>query len=352
VTLKDVAGAANVHVSTASRALDPASSWRISQATVARVERAAERLGYVPDMIAQGLKRGTTTMVGIVVSDLENPLFGPVIRGISGRLERRGFVTLVAETLEDHDRFERTLNHLLSRRVNAIVVAAARTGDRHMLDRFSARDAACIMAVRNIDGLGLPYVIHDDQHGGELAAGHLVELGHTVLAQLRGPSEIDVFAKRGEGFRRTVGAQGLVDVTISELASLVTVHEGRRLMELTLDQNRDNPPTAVFAHADVMAVGAIEALEARGLRCPEDISVIGYDDVPLVSHLRPALSTIELPAEEIGLRAGDMLLSLIDDPDAEPGSISLPARLIARASTGPAPASRRRTPGSKRSRVG
>jgi LacI family transcriptional regulator len=338
VTLKDVARAANVHVSTASRALDPTMSWRISAATVARIEQAAERLGYMPDMIAKGLKRGTTTMVGIVVSDLENPVFGPVIRGISKPLERQGFVTLVAETLEDHDRFERTLNNLLSRRVNAVVVASARTGDRHLLTRFAQRIPACILAVRNVDGSGLPYVIHDDRHGGELAAAHLIELGHKTLAQLRGPTEIDVFANRGEGFRRTVGAEGLIDVTISEHAEQVTVQEGRRLMELTLDQNETNPPTSVFAHADVMAVGAIEGIEARGLRCPGDISVMGYDDAPLVSHLNPALSTIELPGEEIGLRAGEILLTMIEDEDVQPESVSLPARLIPRASTGPPPA--------------
>lgn len=335
VTLRDVARAANVHVSTASRALDPAQSERISEETVNRVASAAERLGYMPDAIAQGLKRGTTTMIGVVVADLENPFFGPLIRGVSEQLESRGFVPLVAETFEDHDRLERTLGHLMSRRVNAVVTTAARSSDRFLLTRFAERIPACILAVRNIEGSGLPYVIQDDHHGGELAAKHLIDLGHTVLAQLRGPPDIDTFAGRAEGFRRTVGAEAVFDVTISEQAAGLTLQEGKRLMELTLDQNEANPPTAVFAHADVMAIGAIEELEARGLRCPEDVSVIGYDDAPLVSHIQPPLSTIELPGEEIGRRAGEMVLQMIDDPDAVPESVSLPARLIPRASTAP-----------------
>lgn len=333
--------AANVHVSTASRALDSTKSWRISPATVQRVEDAAESLGYVPDSIARGLKRGTTTMVGVVVADLENPFFAPLIRGVSEKLEARGFVSLVAETLEDPSRLERTLNHLLSRRVNACITSAARTSDRHILERFAERIPACILVVRNVEGSGLPYVIQDDGHGGTLAADHLIELGHEILAQLRGPVNIDTFSNRAEGFRRAVGAAGRVDVTVSEGAQGLTLQEGRRLMAMTLDENRSNPPTAVFAHADVMAIGAIEELEARGLRCPDDLSVIGYDDAPLVSHIMPPLSTIELPGEEIGRRAGDMVAAMIDNPGTKPESVSVGVRLIKRASTAPPPVRRR-----------
>ena len=335
VTLKDVANAAGVHPSTASRALDPHKSRRISDATVERVERAAERLGYFPDMIAKGLRGGSTTMVGVVVADLENPFFAPLVRGISTHLEGRGFVTLVAETLEDPARFERTLNHLLSRRVNALVTTATRSGDAPLLRRFAERIPACVLAVRSIEGSGLPYVNQDDRQGAELAAGHLIELGHQVLAQLCGPGDIDSFANRSEGFRRRLADDGAVDATVDETGVALTLEEGRRLMALTLDANADRPLTAVFAHADVMAIGAIEEMTARGLRCPEDISVIGYDDIPLVSHVRPPLSTIELPGSEIGHRAGEMVLAMIDDPGTTPESISLPARLVVRESTAP-----------------
>jgi LacI family transcriptional regulator len=334
VSLKDVAGAAGVHPSTASRALDPGKSRRLSDATVERVERAAAELGYVPDMIAKGLRGGTTTMVGVVVADLENPFFGPLVRGISMQLEARDFVTVVAETLESRDRFERTLDHLASRRVNALVTTAARSGDADLLRRFSERIPACVLAVRSIEGSGLPFVIQDDHQGGTLAADHLIELGHKRLAQLRGPMDIETFAKRDEGFRERIGEEGLADATIPEHGEALTLEEGRRLMALTLDAGgKRQRPTAVFAHADVMAIGAIEEMEARGLRCPQDISVIGYDDAPLVSHVHPPLSTIELPGAEMGRRAGEMVLDMIDDPGAKPESLSLPARLVAREST-------------------
>lgn len=333
VTLKDVAQAADVHISTASRALDPTTSQKISDATVARVQLAAERLGYMPDMVAKGLKRGTSMLVGVIVADLENPFIGPIIHGISSEVEKQELVTLVTETLEQHDRLERALNHLFSRRVNAVITTAARMSDRHLLERFARRIPAFVLAVRSLRGSDIPYVSQDDAHGGALAASHLADLGHDVLAQLRGPTDIEVFVDRAEAFRRTVGARSLVDVTISDSATELTVDEGRRLMRLTLEQNAPNPPTAVFAHADVMAIGAIEALESLGLRCPDDVSIVGYDDAPLVSHVDPPLSTIELPGKEIGRRAGRMVMAQLAAPDRQLEPVSLSARLIPRDSS-------------------
>jgi LacI family transcriptional regulator len=337
VTLKDVAKAADVHVSTASRALDPTQSPRISPGTVERVRRAAEQLSYMPDMVAKSLKRGQTTDVGVIVADLENPFIGPIIRGISTTLEDKGYITLVAETLEDHERFERILSHLVSRRVSAVITTAARISDRHLILSYAKRLPAFVLAVRDLEGSGLPSITNDDRHGAELAAEHLIELGHQVLAQLRGPEAIWNFVSRAEGFRRTVGAHGRVDVTISDSARELTTAEGRRLMAATLEQNEGNPPTAVFAHADVVALGAIEELRSRGLNCPRDVSVIGYDDAPLVNFVDPPLSTVLLQGEEIGAKAGEMVTALLDDPTAKPKSIKLPATLVPRASTASSP---------------
>jgi LacI family transcriptional regulator, galactose operon repressor len=335
VTLKDVAQAAGVHVSTASRALDPSKSWRVSETTIGRVRLAADQLGYTPDIIAKGLKRGTTMSVGVVVSDFENPFIGPVLRGIARTLEQREFVTLVTETVETHERLETMLAHLLSRRVSAIITTAARLTDTHLLDQVRRDGPPIVLAVRSVEGSGMPSVTGDDRRGGELAAEHLAGLGHKVLAQLRGPLDVNVFVDRAEGFRRRIGMEGSVDVTVSASAPEPTVDEGRRLMELTMAENADRLPTAVFAHADVMAIGAIQAIRAMGLDCPRDISVIGYDDAPLVDCVAPPLSTVRLPGQEIGELAGELALRLMDDPDAGAESIVLPATLVPRASTAP-----------------
>jgi LacI family transcriptional regulator len=201
------------------------------------------------------------------------------------------------------------------------------------LARFVERSPALVLAIRKISGSDLPYVTHDDQHGGVLAAAHLADLGHRVTAQLRGPLEIETFADRSEGFRRTVGSRGLIDATISETATELTFDEGRRLMRLTLDENAAHPPTAIFAQADLMALGAIEEMRARGVSCPEDVSVIGYDDVPLISYVSPPLSTIQLPGQEIGEIAGRMVMELVRDPETVPESVNVPAVLIQRDST-------------------
>ncbi len=332
-TLKDVAAAAGVHVSTASRALDPAMSWRVSDETVQRVRMAADRLGYVPDMMAKGLKRGTTTTIGVVVADFENPFLGPILSGIGQSVEERDYVSVVTDAHESHDGLERALESLLHRRVSAIVTTAARLGDRHLLTRIAATGVPLVLAVRDLPDSDLPTVTQDDRQGGELAADHLIELGHRVLAQLRGPGDIAPFVARAEGFRRRIGVEGLVDATITEQARAITVAEGRRLMEATLAESGERPPTAVFAHADLLAVGAIQALGAAGLECPRDVSVIGYDDLPLADCLAPPLSTIRLPGAEIGRLAGELAIASVERRVEGPQVTRLPATLVRRGST-------------------
>ncbi len=335
VTLKEVAKTANVHVSTASRALDPSKSWRISATTVARVREAAEQLGYSPDMVARGLKRGTSTTIGVVVADLENPFIGPIIRGIAGRLEAEGFVALVAETFDDHERLERILNHFVSRRVDAMICTAARFSDGRLLRRAAKQGLPIVLAVRALPRSGLPTVVPDDGLGARLAVEHLVELGHRFLAQLQGPADVSNFVDRGQALNERLAAGGIVDVSIEERATQPTVAEGWRLMRLILAQ--DGPrPTGVFAHNDLLAIGAIDAIRAAGLACPRDISVVGFNDSPLADHVSPSLTTVRIPDVELGRRAAELALELIEDPDRKYPRVDVPVVLVVRESTGPA----------------
>jgi LacI family transcriptional regulator len=334
-TLRDVADRAGVHVSTASRALDPGQSRRISKATVNKVKRAAEDLGYVRDLVATGLKRGRSNTVGVVVADLENPYNARLIRGVARKLEEHGMVALIVETGEDRDRLERLLNHFMQRRVDAIITAATHLDDRELLDRVVGRSVPVVLAVRGLREGDYSMVVHDDYGGGLLAAQHLIGLGHRSIAQLRGPFDIDTFVRRAEGFAAAAEAAGCDDLSIEETAYVPTMSEGRRLMELTL--SRGVSVTGVFAPTDVMAVGAFEAIAGRGLECPGDVSVVGYNDVPLVGHLSPPLSTIRLPSEEVGSLAAEVAVRHIIDPDLAVEEIRLPASLVERRSTAPAP---------------
>jgi len=333
VTLRDVAERAGVHVSTASRALDSASASRIGTATAERVRTAAAELGYSRDLLASSLKRGTTKSVGVVIANLDNPYNARTIRGIARVLEADEFVPLVAETGESRARFERLLDHLVQRRVDALITSAVRLDGAEILAEALGDEVPIVLAGRGLPDTDLNTVRHDDVAGGALAARHLAELGHKRIAQLAGPADIDAFIRRAEGFSDAAVAAGAEEIAAPAPGSVTpTFVEGRRLMGALLESV--NRPTGVFAPSDVMAVGALDAIATRGLRCPEDVSVVGYNDIPVSRFVSPPLTTIEMPAEELGAEAARMALGLIEDPTPRGQTVILPARLIVRRSTG------------------
>jgi LacI family transcriptional regulator len=337
VTLQDVARAAGVHYSTVSRALDPQTAGQVNALTARRVQAVAKRMGYQKDLVASGLKRGRTNTVAVVVADLGNPFITPVLRGIANRLEAAGLMSIIGETQDDSARLERILSHLLSRRVDAIILTAARIGDAPVLRRLKRQRVPVVLAVRNVPGVGLPAFTNDELRGGTLAARHLLDLGHRRLAQLRGPTDIYSIVEREEGFSKTVSAAGAVEVKLPPVTAVTpTADEGSRLMRRLLDGKRPLP-TAVFAHNDLMALGALEVLAERGLSCPGDISLIGYHDLPQVDRVTPPLTTIRQPQEELGRTAADTVIAMLDSPKRAPASRRLAPTLVVRKSTGPPP---------------
>lgn len=333
IKLTDVARRADVHISSASRALNPEKAHLVNPETAARVLAAARELGYTPDLVAQGLKHGSSRTIGVIVPDLANPFFAPVIHGISSVLEGAGYMALVADTLEDHLRLERAMEHLVKRRVDAMIIAAARLGDAELVRRLASSGLRIVLAVRDLPGSGLPSVTHDDERGAGLAAQHLASLGHRSVAQLRGPKDVDTFVRRTIGFERVARDLGLDELSIQETALAPSLEEGYRLMRIVL-KNLEPRPTAVFAHNDLMAIGALDALREAGLRCPTHISIIGFNDSPLADHISPALTTIRQPAQQLGRFAAEIALALIRDQSRTPASVSLAPTLVARQSTG------------------
>jgi LacI family transcriptional regulator len=331
VTLRDVAAAARVHVATASRALDAETAHPVSAQTRARVQRVAEELGYRHHMMARGLRRGLSSTVGVVVADLGNPYTAPVLRGLQASLEQAGHMALVTESQDESEAMERAVGHLLARQADGLVLLAARSGDQPRILEWAAQ-VPVVLAVRGLPESGIPAVTHDDLGGARLAAAPLAELAHRRVVQLPGPLDVQPFKDRFEGFAAVAGRLGLEAWSVPA-ANRPIFEEGRRLMELALADPR--PATAVFAHNDPMAMGAVRALRDAGLACPGDVSVIGYNDVPMADCLDPPLTTIRLDGEEVGRRAGDAVLAAIRGlpiPDSGP---PVPAELIARASAAP-----------------
>jgi LacI family transcriptional regulator, galactose operon repressor len=331
VTLRDVAAAARVHVATASRALDAETAHPVSPKTRARVQQIAEELGYRHDMMARGLRRGFSSTVGVVVADLGNPYTAPVLRGLQASLEQADHMALVTESRDDSATLERAVGHLLARQVDGLVLLAVRAGDQQRVLEWASR-VPVILAVRSLPGSGVPAVSHDDLGGGRLAAGHLADLGHRRVVQLPGPLDVQSFQDRQAGFAEAAAARGLEAWSVPP-ASRPVFAEGRRLMEQALAGGRQ--ATGVFAHNDAMAMGAVRALRDAGLGCPGDVSVVGYNDVPMADCFDPPLTTVRLDGDEVGRRAGTAVLAAIRGLPVIPTGPPIPAELVVRASAAP-----------------
>jgi LacI family transcriptional regulator len=191
-----------------------------------------------------------------------------------------------------------------------------------------------VLAVRSLPGSGIPAVTHDDLGGARLAAGHLAELGHRRVVQLPGPVDMQPFKDRHDSFAAAAAGLGLESWSVPP-ASRPVFAEGRRLMEAALADPRQ--ATAVFAHNDAMAMGAVRALRDAGLDCPRDISVVGYNDVPMADCLDPPLTTIRLDGDEVGRRAAEAVLTAIRGLPLPADGPPVPAELVVRASAGPPP---------------
>ncbi len=330
-TLGDVAREVGVHPSTVSRALSPSKYVQVNPQTRTAIEEAARRLGYRPHMGARSLQSGRTSTVGVIAADLGNPFITPVIHGITASLEVAGIMPVIAETQEDHDRFARILDHMLSRRVDAVIALAARSNDRQILED-AGRIVPVVIAGRPLTDTSLLLVNQDEAAGARLAAEHLHALGHRRVVQLRGPHDVASFRYRADAFSEVCRTVGMTEVDLPLEAETPNLDEGRRLTAALLALDGP-PPTAIFAHNDSIALGALAVLREHGLRVPEDVSIVGYNDLPVTELVTPQLTTVRSPSREIGSKAGEVVIRLLNGD--ETASVLLQPELIVRGSTHP-----------------
>jgi LacI family transcriptional regulator len=331
VTLRDVARAAGVHPGTVSRALNPATEALVNEDTVRRVRAAAARLGYRPNPMARGLKTNRSYTVGVLVPDIQNPLFPPIIRGIDDRLAAAGYTPLIANTENDPQRERQDFEALRARQVDGFITATARL-DHELLDAVAASGAPLVLVNRRVEDGGLPSAVADDREGARQAVAHLVALGHRRIAHLAGPQEISTGRGRLEGFEAAMAHAGLeVDPALVRFARAFTEPEGARVCEELLAG--DVGFTAVVAGNDLLALGCYDVLERRGLRCPHDLSVVGFNDMPFADRFHPPLTTVHIPHYELGAAAADLLLERLADPATSPRDVELQTRLVVRGST-------------------
>ena len=333
ITLREVAEAARVHPGTASRALNPETRGLVNEETAQRVLRAADELGYRPNPIARGLKTNRSSTVGVLSPDLMNPLFPPIVRGIQDRLERAGYTPLIANTDNDPERERIDFERLRARQVDGFIAATARRDD-DLLIEVAAIGTPVVLVNRRLEQARLPAVVGDDRAGMRLAVEHLADLGHRRIAHLAGPQQVSTGYLRHEGFVEAMRERDLrLDPELMLFGEAFTEAEGMRLCRQLLEGGR--PPTAIVAGNDLVALGCYDVFEERGTRCPDEISVVGFNDMPFAGRFDPPLTTIRIPHYEIGARAAELLIELQGDGRAGAPQIQLPAELVVRASTAP-----------------
>ncbi|HVZ14634.1 MAG TPA: LacI family DNA-binding transcriptional regulator [Bauldia sp.] len=323
-----MAEAAGVSIGTVSNVLN--GNRPVRPETVAAVEKAMSRLGYVPNHAATTLRKGRSQIIGLVVPDIANPYFGEVAKGAQEAAELHSLSVIVASagtTAND----ARQLLLLRSRGVDGLLYAGSEALGENSLAEI-ARHVPMVLSGADSENLKVDTVVAHDQQGGAKVAAHLAGLGHRNVLVLEGKVGSWTSARRLHGFHQAFDKAG---TRVETMRGYFLVEAAREA--LAADLAKGKPwYTAVFATNDLMAVGAIQALSAAGYRVPEDISVVGYDDVLIASMLRPALTTVVQPARQLGKLGAERLIARIKG-DRASGRVRLvlDVDLAVRASTAP-----------------
>jgi len=328
VTIRDVAQAAGVHVSTVSRALNPDKRALISEEVLRVVEEAAQRLGYRPNRAASALRTGRTHTIGVLVPDITNPVFPPILQGIEASAAARGYFVFVTNVM-DHALARPVVERMLAQQVDGLVMAIA-TRDDPLVDYLKKVGMRTVLVNRADESGRLPAVVSDDRLAMKLAVGHLVSFGHRRIAHLAGPQNVPTGLARRQGVEQALRDHGLELACAAECESY-SREAGRKAMRQLLAQN--DRPEAVVCCNDLVALGAYDLLREQGIRVPQDISITGHNDMPLVDMVDPPLTTIRLPHRELGWRAAEMLFDEIEGRALSASTVVLRPELVVRAST-------------------
>jgi LacI family transcriptional regulator len=331
ITLKDIARETGVHVSTVSRALDPIERKTITAEVAKRIQTAAESLGYRPNRIAAGLRTNRTMTVGVMIPDITNVIFPPILRGIESVLEPLGYASIIVNTDSERDREARLLDVLRDRGVDGIIHAAVLRSDPSIAR--AAQDGVPVVTLnRKVEASSIPYVINDENAGICQMLRHLRALGHTRIAHIAGPQDLSTGQLRLAAFRRAaedLDAEANEDLIV--VAKRFDEREGARCLSELLTAGRTF--SAVLCANDRLALGTIEALRERGIDCPGEISVTGFNDMPFLELIRPKLTTVRIQQYGAGCAAAKILLRLLNGETMECIETVLPVELVIREST-------------------
>ena len=330
-TLKDVAKEADVSVSTVSRVFNDPD--KVSPDTRARVREAVEQLNYQPSRVARRLRleKGKASLLGLVIPDIQNPFFADITRGVEDTAREHDYALILSNSDEDPDKQRIAVDTLTTEDVDGVIVPPVSPKDPDV-QRLLDSDIAVVCVDRRMKNIRVDTILSDNRQGAYKAVTHLIKQGHERIGFIGGVPRISTSSERREGYEAA-----LRDHDVPVDPALIKDGDSRRERGEYLTQELlalDAPPTALFTGNNLTTLGALSALNQSGVSVPDDIALVGYDDVPFAHALNPPPTVIDQPGYEIGQRAAELLLRRLNAPDRAPTLVTLQPHLIVRESCG------------------
>ena len=330
-TIKDVARQAKVSIATVSRVLND--TGYVSEELEQRVRDAISALGYKPNVVARHLRRSESLTLGMLIPDSSNPFFAEVAKGVEDLCFERGYTVVLCNTDEQASKAAAYFTTLFQHRVAGFILlspAGLREHIQHLLDE----GIPVVLADRPLPDLRIDSVVSDNYGGARDAVRHLLELGHRRIGFIVGAGELDTIRSRWRGAEEAMHDAGIdIDPELVIRQGDYFPQAGHSAADALL--SRADPPSAIFAFNDLMAFGVLNYAQAHGIAVPEQLSVVGFDDIAMAAYSVPSLTTIAQPKYELGKKVAGMLLDRIAGDEQPPVSLTLPTTLMVRKSTSP-----------------
>ncbi len=332
-TIKDVAKLAGVSTTTVSHVVN--NTRRVEENTRLNVMNAMQSLGYTPNVLARGLRRGESKTLALIVADITNPFFAQIARWIENLAFEQGYSVILANSDNDSQKQRDYVNIFISKQVDGVIFIS--TGDSDMdLLRLESSHIPFVVADRDVPNLLTDVILLDNENASYAATKHLIDLGHTKIACISGPQHLAVSAERARGYQRAMAEANLPVEEGWMLHYAFQCSGGEEAMQQLLQGAE--MPSAVFAANDLLAIGAMTAAKKAGLNIPQALSIIGFDDIEMAAAITPALTTMAQPIELMARAATETLIARIQNADA-PKTYQksvFDAALVVRESTQPA----------------
>lgn len=327
-TINDVAEKAGVSVATVSHVIN--GTRYVSDELTERVERAMKEIGYHPNAVARSLKTQKTKTIGLIVSDISNPFFSTLLRGVEDRALEKDHSLIVCNTDETLEKEKLYIDVLSQKKTDGLIIAPTGKSDQE-LSELKERNVPLVFVDRTLEGIEAPSVLSDNVAGAEAATRHLVDLGHRRIGIILGLESVNTSKERLRGYRNVIREkeinydEGLVKQGYSQVAG--GAEAARELLEL------ESPPTAIFSTNNLMTIGAMQGIQESGKECPGNVSLVGFDDFEWASTFRPRLTTVAQSPYEIGSEAAKLLFDKIESVSREISEVRIPTNLKIRDST-------------------